>query len=524
MEFIKTLFTQLQRHWAKLTTTQQIAFSAISIATLLFVIMIGWWSSRPQYMALADNLSPTQSAQLKSNLDAKNIPNRLNYGGSAILVPSSRMSEARLVAGDVVGTAGQTESRSGILQDPSDRTTRFIRQKEKSLEASLMRFKSIEWAKVEIAIPESSPFVREQTPSTASVTLEIRPGQLFTAQKAATVVELVAGGVNGLSPSNISVMDTNGNTLIGPSLGGSVVAQNFDHKNSLEARLAAKAERMLAQLLGPNKATVRVSADIDFTERRSESQVYDPDVKVTKKEQITSSKTTAVNPSAIGAPGTATNLGPPLGGAGSTPTALTSTDESIFDYENGSTKETTIIAAGVIKRLTISAIVDIPDSVNADPNADPSAATAAPSVTKTQIESVVKNAVGFDDSRGDRIEVVPAPLLGADSLVVTEDGGGWEWLSSLVANASLGIAAIVAYVLGMRMVKKVQPIEGTQSGGSRPADSARGRLLTELSEQAKQNPELVSSILSAWLNEEKADKGDDDDDDSPDLKVVRAAA
>ena len=517
MSFLKNTYEQILNQWERSAVAQRVMFSAITAIAVIAVISIGWWSSRPQYIPFAENLSPSRMAELKTALDAKGIANKMNFSGSGILVPSARWNDAQIAAGDEFANAFPSDNvaSSTIIGDPTESANRILKTKEQSLEASLMRFKAIEHADVQIAAPEWSPFVSERNPTTASVVLGIRASNVFTADHAATVVAMVARSVEGLAPSNVTVTSLDGRTLYGGSTADVTIERNHDYRTRLEADLAAKAQIILTEMLGENKSIVRVTADVDFTETTREDVVFDPDSKVKTSEEIENSKTTTITSVPTGVAGTGSNVNPANVASTASP-ALQDKESTKTEYQNGSTTDTVRIAPGVINRLTIAAIIELPDST-----ASADGTPAAPAIDETRIKAVIQNAVGFDSTRGDQIEVLVAPLVGVQlTEIPIVPGQNWEWLTTLVANASLGIAAIVALLLGTKVVKKMEPI----STPGVTAEPARDRLLSELSEQAKQNPELISNILSAWLNNEEETSETSSAADSPNLKVVRSAA
>ena len=114
MSFFKSVYEQIKSQWERLETAQRVLFSAIAAFAVIAVVSIGWWSSRPQYIPLAENLSPSRMAELKTALDAKGIPNKMNFSGSGILVPSSRVNEGRVAAGDGWALGRRTSSSNWV--------------------------------------------------------------------------------------------------------------------------------------------------------------------------------------------------------------------------------------------------------------------------------------------------------------------------------------------------------------------------------------------------------------------------
>ena len=170
------------------------------------------------------------------------------------------------------------------------------------------------------------------------------------------------------------------------------------------------------------------------------------------------------------------------------------TTDTTYDYPRQTI--TTTKVGGQILRLSISASVDVtPDTV--DPNADPAA--APPQIlTQEQVENLVKTAVGFDAARGDQIEVVLSEFsdFQIEEAASGPDEAQWEFATELARNASLGLAAIAALLIGMMISRKLQPIHVTD-----PSNERRQSLISELSSQVENNPEAASKILAAWLGE-----------------------
>ena len=371
-----------------------------------------------------------------------------------------------------------------------------------SIANTLTRMSQIDSADVHIAKPEPSPFLKEERDATASVTLSIRRGSQFGPQQAMAVVETVSRSVEGLLPENVTVVDQNGRVLSNPSGGANVVDMNHTHKTRVENSRAMKAQSVLTNMLGPGKAIVQVSATMDFTALQRESEIIDPDARVVIKEELMNSTTPV--PSAAGPAGAAANLAP--GGGGNAGASGGKSETINSDYRVPVTLEKTTSPGGKLIRLTCSAIVDIPKG---DPN-DPNAPVPP---TKEEVENAIKDAIGFDPNREDKLTVLVQPLAGATVAdLVPPPSNLWENLALLAKNASLGIAAIAALVLGFMYLKKLQPVLDAPAPAAQAASTDRTRLLAELSEQAKENPEVVSKILSAWLETSRADN-------QPELKI-----
>src|SRR5262249_12597305 len=150
------------------------------------------------------------------------------------------------------------------------------------LARTIMQIEPIESARVHIVRPEPTPFVRDQKPTTASVVVKLKPGATLNRSVAAGIVALVAGSVEGLTAEGVTILDTTGRVLSGPrgDKAGVIASLQLEHRRETEAYLASKAEEMLSHLLGPGRAIVRVTADINFKRVREKKEHIDPESRV----------------------------------------------------------------------------------------------------------------------------------------------------------------------------------------------------------------------------------------------------
>ena len=494
MDILTKLNAQLRAMWERSSVGYRAALIAAAVVSLITIVGVGYWASRPQYMPLASDLTPAEAARIMEKLDAANIPYEKSFSASIIYVPERRYSDATVAAKDVMGVVQADDDGSGSsLWDPDMKEARLLRQKERALAASILRMPSIATADVHIAMPEREIFVSEEKPTKASVVIGMRRGETLSVEQAATIANLVAASVEQLTNENVTVTDANGRTVYPDgSVADQGLSRQYRHKRQVEADLVAKAETILTQMLGPGRAIVRVYADLDFTETERTDVKIDKASAAKTKETIKTSETKGPQVEAVGAAGTGSNLN----AAATRNTVPVSTSEETIDTEFDNPRTTDIVRqfGGTVKRLTISAGVDLPQP---DPNATP----PVPELKIADIEQLIQNAVGFDTTRGDTIAVIRSALPGADNQVVTlvDTPNRWDFYNNLVRNASLGLAAVVALVLGILTIRKLQPMQALRGREEEPSTSRAG-LLDELSEQAKQNPEIVSKIVAAWLN------------------------
>ncbi len=496
MDFLTSLRQQLQAIWRRSSVGYRTALVAASVLSVATVVGVGWWASQPQYMPLATELSPAEAAKVVEKLEAANIPYTKSFSASTISVPESKYGDATVAVKDlgVLGDLPVNEESIGssLWVDPDMKKELVIGAKERALEASISRMKSITVADVHIAMPESNPFARDRRDPKASVVLEIRRGEVLSPEQATTIATLVAGSIEGLSPESVSVTDTEGRTIYpNPSLADGGLARQYQFKQQFEANLAAKAESMLAEMLGAGRAIVRIAAELDFTETTRTEMRIDKDTSAKKSENITTKEEKGQKEIAQGPAGTGSNLSVAQNRTDLPRSMKEETIETV--WENGRVEDTVREYGGEVKRLTVSALVDLPD---------PQANSTSPgrTIDLTTVEGIIKNAIGFSDTR-DTITVVDSELVGIETGVTTlvDTLNRWDFYNNLIRNASLGVAAIVALVLGLLLIRKLQPIAALKATRE-STDDERNSLIAELTSQAKDNPEIVSKIVSAWLS------------------------
>ncbi|MFO1093807.1 MAG: flagellar basal-body MS-ring/collar protein FliF [Planctomycetaceae bacterium] len=495
MNFLKALQAQITGAWQRYNVQQRALLVFALLAGAGAIVGVGVWSGRSEYVLLANQLGPSQAGELISRLQSSGVAYKLSLSGSEVLVPKEAYAVARTAAGDLLDPlqADNEQPQGGMFDDPTLIRSREHRNQELQIARMIMRLQGIAQADVRISRPNPSPFVRSAQPTTASVVLTFKPGMLFDRQQSASLVQFVAHSVEGLRPDDITIMDNTGRTLSEKQSGlGSDVGAQFEFQQRLEADLAAKAETMLSQLLGPGRAIVRVSANIDFTQTSREEQTYDPDTKVKKSEKITTEDTMNQEASKGGA-GSELNTNPSPGESASR-TAQTSKTETIeTEYENTKIINKVVEAPGRLQRITVSAAVNIPEPV-----------AGGTKLAVADIEKVIKQAVGFSEIREDAIQVIESPLAGVPVLEdpVLAGPGKWQQYEGLVRNASLGVASLVVLAISLLTLRKVRPVvvSPPMVDGLSIESSRR---LTAITRQAEDDPEAIAKILENWLGQDE---------------------
>lgn len=509
MAFWITLRDQLTALWKRWSIGQRFGFGAAALACFGAVVGTMIWASQPDYIVIASQLTPTQAAEMAGVLDTEKITWKLNFSSSAISVANRDVAAARLALKDQLSPVDVSEtSRDSFLPfgSPREEEDRRRTALEKRVARSVTQIRGIRAATVSISRPDQSPFTVEQSPVTAAVVIEPAAGELITTTMAHTIISVVARSVPGLTNSNVVLTDTSGRQFGSREGIETELAMQLEYRRRLEADLAQSAETLLKAAQGV-RAVVRVTADIDFSKLTRKVNTFDPDAKVKRTESIISSRQDSGVAPPVGTPGSATNLPNPTNanpaGGGKY------TNEQIdTEYDNSFTNEEITVIPGKIRRLTVAAIVDVGDQSDGPTTGAPAATGRSLTLQQQQIENILKSAVGFDPLRSDEIQVTLAQLAPDISDSPLTPGFSWnEWLP-LIQSVSLGLAATLAFLIGVMLVRRMKPIVITETVGP-GIPLADARRLASISEQAKANPEVVASILTAWMNGHASPTGSD---------------
>lgn len=511
MAFWTTLKEQILALWNRWTIPQRAGFSAAALACVAAVVGTMIWAAQPDYKMIASQLTPQRSAEIVGVLETENIDYQLNYSGSAVSVASRDVAAARLALKNIISpddTRDDAEEPNPLLPgSPRSEADRRRRAQEKQVGKQIEQLQGIKRATVTISQPDPTPFAVDQSPVTAAVVLEAQPGTIISSQVAQTALFLVARGVPGLTNENITLTDSRGHQFSSHEGIESELTWQLDFRQRLETNLALRAESLLQSAQGVS-AKVIVTADIDYSEQTRTSNTFDPDAKAKRSESLVISKQDGNPAPPEGVPGTTSNIAADANIRNAS-SGKYSNEQIDTEYDNSFKSEEVRERPGKIVRLTVAAIVDIQPTSSGTP-ADPAGTPTAPagpatmSLDQTQIENIVKGAVGFDASRNDEIQVVLAPLESEPLDAPVPVGFIWEQWQPLLQSVSLGLAASLAFLIGMLLMRRMKPIviRETVGPGIPLADARR---LATISEQARAHPDVVASILSAWLNEHETE-------------------
>ncbi len=392
---------------------------AIGIAVVL-------WSRGPSFSMLYANLDEKDAAQVVQALQTANVTYQLGNGGSSIYVQAADASQIRLkLAAQGLPHGGSEANGMGGGETPFGMSelaekTRYQQILENDLASTIASLQSVKAARVHLALPKASAFIRDRRPASASVVVTLYPGRQLDASQVGAIAHLVASSTPDLDSRQVSIIDQKGQllTTTDPDSDAAISDTRFRLVQRIETSYASRIEELLTPLVGPGRVRAQVMALMDFTENEKTSETYNNEKPLVRSEQVSHEQHADGHPTEGGVPGALSNQPP---APGTQPTAANpagKTTQQSADTTSSSSNETrnyeldrtishTRDPIGTIRRLTVAVAVDNKSSVDEDGKTISTAFTKA---ELDQMNELVKNAVGFDTNRGDNVSVVNAPF------------------------------------------------------------------------------------------------------------------
>ncbi|MEM6616505.1 MAG: flagellar basal-body MS-ring/collar protein FliF [Pseudomonadota bacterium] len=388
------------------------AMGAVTLALVGFFAFLMLQLSQEDMDTLFTDLTIDDSAQIVSELEGRNVPFEIRSNGATILVPRAEVLRLRLAFAEEGVPAGGTVGYEIFDNQDTFGVTSFVQQvnRARALEGELSRtirsIGRVEMARVHLVLPERELFARDMPEPSASIVLRLR-GDLEPTQIRA-IQHLTAAAVKDLKPGRVSIVDENGRLLASGNMDdeiGMVATAIEERRLSLERRLRGQIAEIVESVVGIGRARVQVTADLDHNRVTQTSDVFDPEGRVvrstqTREENSAASETNPNDEVTVG-----NELPNADGGDANTSGAQenASSLEEIVNYEISKTSRTEIQEAGRIQRLSVAVLVDGIYTENAD-----GTPVYAPRAQEQldQIAALVRSAVGFDQQRGDTVEVV----------------------------------------------------------------------------------------------------------------------
>ena len=545
METLRRIGDSVVKLWVSWPPLRRLfAVGSMLLGSIAFMAILAW-ATHQNYAPLMSNLSPEDASQIVEKLQANHTPYRLAAGGTAILVPEDQVHELRLqLAGEGLPRGGNVGFE--IFDSPSFGMSHFAEQLNyhRALEGELRRtirqIDAVRDARVHIVLPEKSFFREQEQAATASVTVQLNAGRHLSGSQVQAIVHLVSASVQGLSPQQVTLVDSAGAILAKGGESANDSGAELDKQRALERSLEDRVQQLLVPLVGEGHSVVRVSAALDFSHVERTSEKYDPGSSIVRSEQFSEEHHSPTSGTAAGIPGTRSNLS---GTNKTTESAQADRRLETRNYEISKIVEREIGQLGKISRLSVAVLVD---------GATVTAADGTKKVQErspeeiTRITELVRRTVGFDADREDQIVVqsmqFEAPLVAVEDVDPEPAWIGYAerfWRPAVLTLAALVLLFVfvrkgapdmasnypVAQVLEMpRTVRELEAkIEAAnlaaaqgqmgalsaaaaQAGAGGHAQLTAGNDITQTTEkrplnQARPDPARAANVIKGWLSE-----------------------
>jgi flagellar M-ring protein FliF len=408
-QFLRQIIEQAKKVWTGFSRTQQIILAGALSFIAVVLVLVAIWAGRAEFVVLYSNLKAEDANAMVEKLKERKVEYRLADNGKAILVPQEQVYETRLaMAGDGLpkgGTVGfEIFEKAGFGVTAFKQKVDYMRALQGELERTIMKFDEVEMARVHLVLPDEKLFSEDQKSATASIIVGLKAGTELSLAQIKAIANLAARSVEGLDPKDITIVDTDMNIL-------SDLLIKADDKNKLptEASLEQdkikkeweeyykhQVESMLQKVLGPNRAVARVFVELDFDKKELLSEVYKPvvgDEGIVRSSEETEESYQGTGTLPGGIPGTSSNIPGYQAKESEKTNAAYEKRHVIKNYEITKDVLTNKIAPGMVRRLSVSVLVD-----------------RLTDTTTLTVQEVVKAAVGYNQERGDQIAVRSLPF------------------------------------------------------------------------------------------------------------------
>jgi len=520
-------------------------------AVVALIVAAVMWSSEPKYKVLFSNLDDRDGGAIVTALGTMNVPYRYNETGTALLVPADRVYDARLQLasqglprGGSVGFELMDNARFGASQFAEQ--INYQRGLEGELARSIEAMHTVQHARVHLAMPRQSLFVRERQAPTASVLLNVYPGRSLSDAQVSAISWLVASSVPELTAENVSIVDQNGRLLSAPlGEGRGMDADQMRFVREMEQRTVERILTILNPLVGPGNVHAQASADVDFARREETSEVYrpnqEPGQSAIRSQQTSDSTQRGVNP-AQGVPGALSNQAPanaqapianppapqpPRPGQPQQPanaqqqqqtgtqTAATNLNErrdATTNYEVDRTISHIKQPVGNLKRLSVAVVVNYIRDKDGEPQ-------ALPPEELNKLTNLVREAMGYSETRGDSLNLVNSQFNdGPPPLPMWRD-------PEMIALFKTILAWLVGLVVALWLYRKVRrsvteylypPVDPEMAEAERveaareAQDVARSKEVSRYEDNlerartmANKDPRAVAMVLRTWMSKDE---------------------
>jgi len=533
---------------------RQVAVMVGIAASVALGVAVVLWSQAPNFAPLYGNMAEKDASQVMEALQQSNVEFRVDEASGMVMVPSAKLKEIRMqLAGqglpNSVGMGFELlQQDTGFGSSQMVERARYQHAIQGELARTIATIGAVHSARVHLAIPKQSVFVRKRQPPSASVALRLHNGRVLEEDQVEAVVHLVASSIPELEPGRVTVVDHKGRLLSGDpeSREMKLSATQFEHTRRIEQLFRERVEGLLFPIVGRDKVRAQVTADVDFTVTEQTQERFNPDQPALRSEQLNEQK--SLDAGAGGIPGALSNQPPAAGtapqeagavaGAVAQNEAINSSRQSTRNFELDRVISHTRMSPISLRRLSVAVVVDDITTVGED------GTVSVRERTPEEIErltELVREAIGFDSRRGDSVRVMNSSFLSPEPVADLPEVPIWEqgWFLDIVKQVGgLFLVLILIFFVLKPTMKRLTASHAGVAGGSDGAAriegplaqnheggaEAQGSLLLgsdgepislpgggkyeNIMDAARQlvdeDPKRVAQLVKTWVNEEAA--------------------
>lgn len=429
---------------------------AVLMGLLVFFVFVSTQVSKPSLTLLYGSLSSIESAAVSAKLEETKIPFEVSADGSQIRVPKNEIGRARMLLAQEGLPNGGTMGYELFDQKSGFGTTGFVQNinQVRALQGELARtiatLDPVEFAKVHLVLPQRELFSREARTASASVTLKLKPSARLSREQIYGIQNLVANAVPDLKADKVTIIDTDANMLGGGdsnAAGGMTGLKADEMRRSYEERMNAAIEDMVGRIVGFNKVRAHVTAEMNFDRISTNSESFDPEGQVVRSTQSVTEGATEVDASS-GEVSVENNVpGGTTDGAGGANANKSNRAEETTNFEISKTVQNIVRETGEVTKISVAVLIDGKMIKDKDGN---QTYEARSDDELQKIAALVRSAIGFDEKRGDKVEVVnmafteiETPEIGESSTLFGFDRGQLLQTAEMIMLAIMGILVIL---------------------------------------------------------------------------------
>ncbi len=500
------------------------------------------WASKPSMTPVYDNINKQDTLSITEALRADNIPYEIEAKSGLVLVPTDKLSAVRMKLAANGLVEGDNQGIEILSRDQGFGTSQFIEKaryqhaQETELSRTISSMRNIHSARVHLALPKQSVFIRNRAKPSASVMVKMNPGRTLENDQVSAIVHLVASSIPYMESSQVTIVDQWGHLLSNgdATTGMDATRQQFEYTRKLEQMYIRRIEDILNPLLGPGRVHAKVNADIDFTFNERTQELFDPDNTQIRSEQTQAQKSTGGALAAIGVPGALSNQPP---GAGTTAprtnadnkankTPTNESSQATRNFELDKTISHSRMPLGKLQRLSVAVVIDNDSSVNEEGE------TISTPIPQEQIDTLVKivqGAIGFNLERGDNVSVFNQSFKPTQEMETIPEPSLLEqpWVWGLSKQILIGLAFLILVLFVARpAVKSLIPPKQLEHDKHKKEEEASDEEQlpddqVSLSNHKPDDPNALPSPLEAYGDVLNVARGLADEDPKRVAKVIK---